>query len=254
MSEQDQARVMRQQTSPSEKTAFMQIVVGFILLWVPAALAGAIRRHLGLDGLVMAGWCSLGFSVLSIGLLWMFSLNARQACRAVRDGLKIRTTRFWILGLVIGNALLAGLVFLLYKMQLAPTAVGADVGWAHYLGLPPDRRPDFLLHYLLLSAVDMVVTGPIAEELFHIGVVVGVLRKHNIPWPWIAAFDALLFIILHQGQGGEIIGFVPMLRLGIARLFLDYLYYKTDSIAVPIVAHSLNNLRVLSISWFPLLP
>lgn len=234
--------------------AFWQIVGGFTLFWVPSAMAATIRRHLGLDGLVTAGWCSLGLSVLSIGLLLAFSRDARQACRAVLGGPGNQTTRYWILGLVIANALLAGLFFVLYKMQLAPAAVGADVGWSHYFSLPPDRRPDFLLHYLWLSAVDSVITGPLAEELFHIGVVVGVLRRLNIPWPWIFAFDALLFVILHQSHGGGFIGVLPMLRFAVARYFLDFLFYKTGNIAVPIVAHVLNNLRVLSFNWFPLLP
>ncbi len=235
-------------------TAFWQIVGGFTLFWVPSVLAVAFRRQLGLEGLVTSGWCSLGLSVLSIGLLLAFSRDARQACRAARDGLGTKTTRFWILGLVIGNVLLAGLVFAFYKMQLAPATVGADVGWAHYFSLPSDRRPDFYLHYLLLSAVDMVATGPVAEELFHIGVVVGVLRRLNIPWAWIFAYDALLFVILHQSHGGGFIGFARILGFAAGRYFLDFLYYKTGNIAVPIVAHSLNNLRVLSLSWFPLLP
>jgi membrane protease YdiL (CAAX protease family) len=94
----------------------------------------------------------------------------------------------------------------------------------------------------------------IAEELFHIGVVVGVLRRFNIPWPRIYPFNALLFIILHQSHGGGFIGFVPMLGFAAARCFLDFLFYKSGHIAVPIVAHMLNNLRVLSFNWFQLLP
>lgn len=233
---------------------FWQIVGGFMLLWMPGAVAMAIRRQLGLEGLVTAGWCALGLSVLSIGLLLAFSPDARQACRAARAGLRTKAIGYWILGLIMANALLAGLVFALYKMQLAPAAVGADVGWSHYFSLPPDRRPDFLLHYLWLSAMESVITAPLAEELFHIGVVVGVLRRLNIPWPWIFAFDALLFVILHQSYGGGFIGVLPMLAFATARLFLDFLFYKTGNIAVPVVAHVLNNLRVLSFNWFPLLP
>lgn len=227
-------------------TVFWQIVGGFMLVWVPGAVSIAIRRNLGLEGIVTAGWCSLGLSALSAGLLWAFSPDARQACRAARGGLGTRSTQFWILGLVITNGVLAGLVFLLYKMQHSPASAGTDVGWTHYFSLPPERRPDFLLHYLLLSAVEKVIAGPLAEELFHIGVVVGVLRRFNIPWPWIFAFDALLFVILHQSHGGGFIGFVPMLGFAAARYFLDFLFYKSGNIAVPIVAHMLNNLRVLS--------
>ncbi len=235
-------------------TVFWQIVGGFMLLWVPGAMAIMIRRQLGLDGIVTAGWCALGLSVVSIGLLWAFSPDARQACRAARVGLGTRSTQFWILGLVITNVVLVGLVYLLYKTQHSPASAGTDVGWTHYFSLPPDRRPDFLLHFLLLSAVNMGVAGPIAEELFHIGVVVEVLRRFDIPWPWIFTFDALLFVILHQSHDGGFIGVLPVLVFAAVRYFLDFLFYKTGNIAVPIIAHSLNNLRVLSFNWFPLLP
>lgn len=241
-------------TGFKEATALWQIVVGFMLLWLPSAVALMLQRQLGLDGLVLAAGYSLGLSVLSIVCVLVFFEDTRRICLAAPGGLRTKTSQIYILCPVFVNLMLAGLLVALYKLQIAPASIKPDVGWAHYFSLPLDRRPDFLLHYLGLTAINTIVVGPLAEELFHIGIIVGVLRRFNFPWPWVFAFDALLFVILHQSHGGGFIGVVPMLGFGAGRLFLDYLFYRTGNIAVPVVGHILHNLRVVSMNWFPLLP
>lgn len=86
---------------------------------------------------------------------------------------------------------------------------------------------------LILLITQIIISGPIAEELFFRGFIFRLLRsKQNF---WIASIiSSAIFALLHQNA----YNFIPLLLLSI---YLSYIYEKTDSISYPILLHALHN-------------
>ncbi len=94
--------------------------------------------------------------------------------------------------------------------------------------------------YLALVIVVVVVLAPIFEELFFRGLFYPALRRRIGP-TWAIILNGAVFGVIH---------FQPlfMLSLILVGIVLAYLYEKTDSLAAPIIAHSLYNLAVIMVS------
>jgi len=227
--------------------ALSRIVGAFTLFLVMGWLAAAARVRLGLDGLILSGWCSLILSGLTAVLVWGTFREVRYTCHESR--LTLANKNVLLLGAIV-------LVYNLFALGLAAALHGThyavqgptDIGWTHYFSVPSENRPTFLLHYLILSAADSTIAAPIAEELFHVGIVIGLLRACGVRWPVVFIVNACFFIAQHQMLTASPLTVAAMFGYAFGRLFLDYLFYKTGNIALPILAHILNNVRVLSLS------
>jgi len=236
-------------SSPRLSSSILAVVGASLLVLANGWLSSFLRRRLGLEGLELAAWLSLGLTCASIVVLPALFISVREG---FVQGARTFTNRrvLTIAGVVvIGNLLL----FILALVAPVARPMDVHVGWAHYLGLPPENRPFFLLHALLVSALESTILSPVMEELLHVGVVVRMLRAAQMPIAAILVVDALLFIVIHHSGFGTWIGWNLAIVYGFARVFLDWLFLKTDNIAVPILAHVLNNTRVLALTVLTLL-
>lgn len=110
----------------------------------------------------------------------------------------------------------------------------------HYLHLPNwmanafrqmEARP--LLAFFMIG-----VCAPVLEEVLFRGILLtGLLRNYR---PWVAiGQSALLFGLFHMNP-------VQIVSAGIMGLLVGWLYYRTRSLLLCIVAHALNNLIALA--------
>jgi membrane protease YdiL (CAAX protease family) len=222
-------------------------IVGALLISLTIGwLDTAIRRWLGLESLVVAGWISLLLAGSTIAFLLGLSRYVREACMLAVETRPSKTALAWSGFFVVSNVVVCVLVWAFH------VARPADVAWTHYFSLPPDSRPSFLLHYLLVSSFVSCVVGPVAEEFLHTGVVIGSLRAAKVARPWIHAVNALLFVLLHQAYSGTWMGWEAAGGVVVGRLLLDSLYYKTGTIAGPIVCHMIHNICALVLRILPI--
>jgi len=87
---------------------------------------------------------------------------------------------------------------------------------------------------ILLGAVDLVLLGPIAEEVFTRGFLYLAMRQRwNIKISMI--LNSLLFAALHFTP----FGFISYFFMG---LFLCYFFERTRSLLVPVIGHMVSNI------------
>ena len=151
----------------------------------------------------------------------------------VRWGDPGRTFAFGGLGALAALAMSYGVFFIIYFIFYLATGrspVSAEA----------ERLQDLGGGYLAFIIFIVVVLAPIFEELFFRGLFYPALRRRMGPWPAIV-LNGAIFGILH---------FQPLfvLSLVLVGIVLAYLYEKTDSLAAPMIAHSLYNLVVILIS------
>jgi CAAX protease family protein len=140
-----------------------------------------------------------------------------------------RTLSFGTLGSLVALTLSYGAFFLVYFIfyLLAGRApVSAE-----------SERLQDMGGYLVIAIVVMVILAPIFEELFFRGLFYPALRRRVGPRSAIVLNGAIFGVIHFQP--------LSMLSLILVGIVLAYLYEKTDSLAAPIIAHSLYNLAVV---------
>lgn len=92
------------------------------------------------------------------------------------------------------------------------------------------------------TLLDVVILGPIIEEIIFRGLMINILRK-KVNYIWAIAISAVLFGIWH----GILIQGVYTAIMGI---ILGYVYIKTDNLFYPILIHMGNNfINGLPPSW-----
>lgn len=94
------------------------------------------------------------------------------------------------------------------------------------------------LPILIYLSIFVSIAGPVVEEIFFRSFLYNAIKKEsNVKWAIL--ISAILFSFLH----GHVVGFLPILILGI---FLAYLYEKTGSLIPSITVHIIHNLIMLS--------
>ena len=79
----------------------------------------------------------------------------------------------------------------------------------------------------------VVILGPIVEEAFFRGFAYNAIKRK-----WGTSKAALLTAVVFAGLHGTLIGFLPIMALG---LLLVYMYEKTGSLVSSITIHILHN-------------
>jgi membrane protease YdiL (CAAX protease family) len=144
-----------------------------------------------------------------------------------------RTLAFGALGTLVALGASYGAFFLIYLIFY----LLADRG---PVSPETERMQDLSGGYLALVLVVVVVLAPIFEELFFRGLFYPALRRTLGPTSAIILNGAIFGIIHFQP--------LFMVSLILVGIVLAYLYEKTDSLAAPIIAHSLYNLTVVLIA------
>lgn len=234
---------------PLRMVSAVRILGGFVLISGTVWLAAAVQRQMGLEGLELSAWSSLLLSCSSVLLLLALFHEVRQACLDAKTTIGSRVVVV-LGGTVLCYNVVAWLLVAVLRHSGHAIAVPTHVGWAHYFSLPAGSRPGFLLHYLTVTAIGACVIAPLVEELFHVGIVITTLRSQKVRWAVVFAVNALLFVALHLVGDGRMPGVGVLLGYVVGRLFLDWLYYMSGNIALPIFAHALHNLRVLSYNFY----
>jgi membrane protease YdiL (CAAX protease family) len=144
-----------------------------------------------------------------------------------------RTVTFGTLGSLVALGLSYGAFFLIYLIFSLLAGRGPVSG-------ETESMQDLGSGYLALVIVVVVILAPIFEELFFRGLFYPALRRRTGP-TWAIIINGVVFGVIH---------FQPlfMLSLILVGIVLAYLYEKTDSLAAPIIAHSLYNLAVIMVS------
>jgi len=122
-------------------------------------------------------------------------------------------------------------------------AIGIPLGMGEYLILhPAPAFPNFEVKYLLRDMVYMLCFVGIGEELLFRGLIQRNLMD-VFGWKWGLFGASLLFAAMHlTWRSIPELGFVFL-----AGLILGWLYYKTNSLVAPIVAHGINNVILVAV-------
>ena len=131
----------------------------------------------------------------------------------------------------------------LLKYSLVGLAIGVLLGIGEYFILhPAPAFPTFEVRYLLRDMVYMLLFVGIGEELLFRGLIQRDLMG-AFGWKWGLLGSSLIFAIMHlTWRSIPELGFVFL-----AGLILGFLYWKTNSLVVPIVAHGINNVILVSV-------
>jgi uncharacterized protein len=146
-----------------------------------------------------------------------------------------RTLSFAGLGTLVALIMSYGVFFLVYLIFYLAAGRGPVSGESENL-------QEMSGGYLAIILVVVIVLAPVFEELFFRGLFYPALRRRLGPTSAII-LNGAIFGILH---------FQPLfiLSLVLVGIVLAYLYEKTDSLAAPIIAHSLYNLAVIMVALF----
>ncbi|MBI3931312.1 MAG: CPBP family intramembrane metalloprotease [Chloroflexi bacterium] len=131
----------------------------------------------------------------------------------------------------------------LLKYSLLGLAIGIPLGIGEYLVLrPAPAFPSFEVKYLLRDAVYMFGFVGIGEELLFRGLIQrDLMDAFGLKWGLLGT--AFLFAVMHlTWRSIPELGFV----FG-AGLILGILYYKTKSLVMPVVAHGVINVILVSV-------
>ena len=131
----------------------------------------------------------------------------------------------------------------LLRYVLMGTAMGLTLGIGEYFVLrPAPAFPTFQVIYLFRDMVYMLCFVGMGEELLFRGLI-----QRNLTdvfgWKWGLFGASLLFAAMHlTWRSIPELGFVFL-----AGLILGWLYYKTNSLVAPIVAHGINNVILVAV-------
>lgn len=198
----------------------MQLTLSFLFSFVTMPL---IMYSLYYDYSAINACIEMLISFISgIILLWFMSSSFKQNIKDLKFTFKPKET--------------IDTVSMMYFLNYAIGIIGALLS---KFGLP-DTSPDFSLNGSLLyntfTFISVVVLAPIFEELIFRGMILQTLSKYNKMFAIIVT--SLLFGLLHL----NITQAIPAFFMG---LVLCYMYLKSDSILVTMLAHAGNNFLAL---------
>lgn len=217
-----------------------------------AIVSLTLKRWLGLEWLVSSGYVNIILEILLIAVLVYGFEQIRQSITEAAGTLQtypVLRTVVILLWLYAGLLL----VMLLARLTMGAYSVPPHPGWNHLLSLPPETRPGFLLHYLLLAMFSAVLLGPIAEELLFVGANLRIARAAGMSRSKILVINAALFVLLHQLLAPALLSWTALLSYFIGRVLMDSLYFRTGSIVVPICFHILHNTVGMMLNLLPFL-
>ena len=237
-------------TSPTR--AVWVVLFANVLGVLFGVMSGAVTRWAGLEWLVSAGYIYVILDLLLIAVLVSGFATVRQT---ISEGVSSLRTYPVLRALAVILSIYASLLLMMLVARLTIGAYAAPphFGWQHYLSLPAEARPGFLLHYMLLTMFAATLLGPIMEELLFIGANIRSLQSAGIARVKILIINATLFVLLHQLLASSWLPWWHLLSLAAGRMLLDTFYRRTGSIAVPICFHCLHNTAVMMRNLLPFL-
>lgn len=129
------------------------------------------------------------------------------------------------------------------KYILMGTLVGILLGTVEYFIITPAASfPSFEFGYLVRDLIYMILFVGLAEELLFRGLIQRDMMK-LLGWKWGLIGASLMFAVMHLTWRS-----IPELVFTfVAGLIFGYLYYRTRSLTVPIVAHGIANTVLVAI-------
>lgn len=97
---------------------------------------------------------------------------------------------------------------------------------------------------IILAAISGWILAPCSEEILFRKIVFSILSKRNIKPTIIILFSGIIFGIIHSSTLHN------MVNATISGICFAYVYYKTQNIIFPILAHSINNISESASSIF----
>lgn len=210
------------------KLAIAFVFLGYIIHIIEANFLSSSE---GKDKLSFIPLLNAGIMDLALlgFILYFVKVKYKQALAAL--GLKIKgAVKHIFLAILSYIAFLPVLTFLLLLLILL----------AALLNYQPPQQAIFKLFLqekrlwlLIYSTAMVVILGPFVEEVFFRGFAYNAVKRR---WgaPKAAVLTAVVFAALH----GNLIGFFPIMALG---LLLAYMYEKTGSLISSITIHVLHN-------------
>jgi len=121
--------------------------------------------------------------------------------------------------------------------------VGIPLGIAEYFIITPTASfPTFEIKYLVRDFAYMVLFVGLAEELLFRGLVQRDMTN-MLGWKWGLLGASLMFGVMHlTWRSVPELGFTSL-----AGLIFGYLYYRTQSLTAPIVAHGVGNTILVAV-------
>jgi hypothetical protein len=131
----------------------------------------------------------------------------------------------------------------LLRYILLGVVIAIPVGIVEYFILTPAPAfPSFGIGYFFRDLVFMLLFVGVAEELLFRGLIQRDLMT-ALGWKWGLILAALMFMVMHLTWRS-----VPELGFTFAiGLLLGYIYYKTRSLAAPIVIHGVGNVLLVAV-------
>lgn len=229
---------------------FRSALLAYLACVLFGVVGMALRRWLGLEWLVTAGYVDIVLWILLIALLVFAFDPVRQT---IAESIGTLQTLPVLQALATLLCIYAGV---LLAMILARLTVGAysappDLGWKLLLSHLPEARLGFLMYYLLLTMFGAILLGPIAEELLFVGTILRTARATTTSRPVILIVNATLFVLLHQLLAPTLLSWTHILSYVGGRVLLDTTYFRTGNLLVPICLHVLHNTLVMTKNLLP---
>jgi len=131
----------------------------------------------------------------------------------------------------------------LLRYTLAGILVGIPLGIIEYFVItPPPSFPTFEIKYLVRDLIYMVAFVGIAEEVLFRGLIQRDMMN-LLGWKWGLLGASLMFSVMHLTWRS-----VPELGFTfVVGLIFGYLYYRTQSLTAPIIAHGVGNAILVAV-------
>lgn len=167
--------------------------------------------------------------------------------RFLRSSLEVPLTPFSrilksaLLGLILAQ--LANLLTNDLLYYFFPKYFGYGETGPYFVNISKELTKALLEEQFFLTAVRITLFVPIAEELFHRGLVFGNLVQRNTVLAYTAsvllyAFLPIIPLLGHYSPDYIVISFIQYLPIGI---LFSWIYTRTETILTPILAHILMN-------------
>ncbi len=204
------------------------IILVYVGIFLLSFLAGILAIRLGLDP-DSFDFFGLAFFVqfaITVVLVWFFAMVVNRANLADLGLRKTSLQELFNFGFLGGLGILLLVVLTGLPIQHMQPDLQPQVFETMLRGAPDLRA-------IILLVIMGVVLAPLSEELFYRGMVYPVLRRYWGPG-WGAVAAGIVFGLAHWDLWRA-------LPLSIGGALLCYLYERTDSILVPMVAHGVWN-------------
>ncbi|MBL7085186.1 MAG: CPBP family intramembrane metalloprotease [Candidatus Omnitrophica bacterium] len=211
------------------KLAIIFVFLGYILYIIEALFFPCAPQRNG--GLRFIPLLNAGIMDLALFgfIVYFVKVKYRQALSAI--GLEIKdAVRNIFLATTGYIAFLPILAFLLLLLIIITTIFNYHPPQHTLFNLFLQEREPWILIY---STIMVVILGPIVEEAFFRGFAYNAIKRK-----WGTSKAALLTAVVFAGLHGTLIGFLPIMALG---LLLVYMYEKTGSLVSSITIHILHN-------------